>query len=157
MEGREQTSIENVARQVGEDWTVAQPDMISALKKALQSAGEWANKEGRKIVLNEAALYALHQKDPYKARAFIQALASSASGGMIVMVWKMLEGAEIETLELTYEDRSKFHMRICLTLGNEREHYETDDINDAALIRHLGILKINDQPRFEGFYPLHLK
>ena len=37
------------------------------------------------------------------------------------------------------------------------EHYESNDIDDAVILRHLGILKIGNQGTFDGFYALNVR
>jgi hypothetical protein len=38
----------------------------------------------------------------------------------------------------------------------DQEIYESTEIDDAVVLRHLGISKMNGRPLFDGFYALNL-
>jgi len=77
---------------------------------------------------------------------------------MLLMVWRILEGMEIGAVELSYAFQANFHLRIVLRnpFDGKEEVYDSDRIDDAALLRHFGITAINGKPVFDGFYPLRL-
>jgi hypothetical protein len=146
------------------DWLVdSQPDprrALAALSGTLEAIGEESRarfgNEGPQ--LSERSLAEEYERNPHKVTAFLQALGATASPQMLLMAWRIIQGAEIRSLRITYESRDSFHL--ALTLASPRngtaEEYETDDISDASLLRHLGIMKIDGQPVFDGFYPLRL-
>jgi hypothetical protein len=107
-----------------------------------------------RITLDNVASFA-HQS-PVRARAFVEQLFDDGSTEMLVMVWRVLTGAQIGTVHLDLEQASRFHLQI--TLGPDRqgatETYDSDDISDLHLLRHFGISKLNGQlPLLLGFYP----
>jgi hypothetical protein len=108
--------------------------------------------------LSEAVLAATYSRNPHKVSAFLQALISTRNPDLLVMTWRLLQGAKLTDLHLTYRHLDNFHMRIELSPGRDDEVdvYESADIVDAALLRHIGITKVNGQPLFDGFYPLRL-
>ena len=75
---------------------------------------------------------------------------------MLVMVWRLLQGAEVAEVELHYRLQKSFGLRVKVVSaeGEPEEVYESDDIDDAAVFRHFGILKMDDHPVFDGFYAL---
>lgn len=37
---------------------------------------------------------------------------------------------------------------------DDLESYSSEDINDAVLVRHFGIITVNEKPLFDCFFPL---
>jgi len=107
------------------------------------------------LKFTEENLLREYQRSPHKVRAFIQALTESDSPDMLLMAWRVLQGMEIERVELNYILSQRFAIRVTLRspYGDEPEIYTSDDIDDAALIRHFGIMKMDEKPVFDGFYP----
>ena len=79
---------------------------------------------------------------------------------MLVMVCGTITGLSIREVTMTYRERQSFDLRVVLARQeddpNQLESYHSDDINDAALLRHLGIAAIGGKPLFDGFFPLRL-
>lgn len=95
----------------------------------------------------------------WRIRAFLQAISASSSPNMLVMAWRIIQGMDIETLEMIYHSQKSF--RLCVTLISpygevEKEPYISEKIEDAALVRHLGIMRMNGRPVFAGFSPLKI-
>lgn len=147
--------LERLLRDCELDWMLelyAPPDQaLVELKNAIEGAG-----------LTENQLSLEYEANPHKVRAFLQALATSRSKEMLVMVWSILQGDEVESVELAYESRTSFRLRVALrshrsSREDQVQEYVSEDINDAGLLRHFGIAKVEGRPLFDGFYPLHVK
>lgn len=98
------------------------------------------------------------ERNPHKIRAFLQALGASRNPEMLLMVWRILQGLSIKEVTMSYREQEAFSLNITLARHGEEEDeleaYRSNDINDAALLRHFGITTVNDQPLFDGFFPL---
>jgi hypothetical protein len=98
---------------------------------------------------------ALAHQSPGRARAFVEQLFDDGSPEMLVMVWRILTGADLGTVHLDLEQGNRFHLVIILRpdrTGSE-EKYESDDVSDLRLVSHFGISKLNGQlPLLLGFY-----
>ena len=106
------------------------------------------------------ALTKEYTRNPLRIAAFLQALSGLGSPQMLVMVWRItIQGLEIESLQMDYLVQTSFSLRVQLRspASPELETYQSNDIADAKLIRHLGTLKSHDKPIFSGFYPLRLE
>jgi hypothetical protein len=142
------------------DWCPPPSAVVPALTRCLEEATTEARSRfgsgGPQITAD--ALASQYKANPDKVRAFLQALVITRSPHMLLMVWRIIEGMEIGAVELTYELQAKFHMRVALRdPGDGKEEvYESDQIDDAALLRHFGISTMNGAPVFDGFYPLRL-
>ena len=103
------------------------------------------------------ALAAEAERNPHKVRAFLQALGTSGSAEMLVMVWRILQGLSIRQVAMNYREQEAFSLVVVLARPGEAqdvlEEYRSVDINDAALIRHFGITTVNGLPLFDGFFP----
>ena len=73
------------------------------------------------------------------------------------MVWRILHGLSIREVRLNYRELETFSLTVTLAqpgdAGDELETYVTNDINDAALLRNLGITTVDGHPLFDGFLP----
>ena len=89
-------------------------------------------------------------------KAFLQAVGETDSPDMLVMAWRLLQGSEIAQIDLRYQLQNRFSLRIQLVSPEDgtSEEYASEDIDDAAVLRHFGILKMGDRPVFDGFYAL---
>src|SRR5206468_3553649 len=110
---------------------------------------------------NGEALAAEYRRNPHKVRAFLQALGSVRSPDMLIMVWRVLQGMGIASVQLDYQSEEAFRLRIRLSSPHESqslEEYESDDIKDAAVLRHFGTTNgAGGRPVYSGFYALNLQ
>jgi len=105
------------------------------------------------------SLQQLLSVSPYKADAFLQSLVSIRSPSILCAAWRILQGMEIECVEMRYDRLSEFALRIVLRSpdsepDNETETYESNNIDDVVFIRHLGKSTVDGKPFFNGFYAL---
>ncbi|MBI2190659.1 MAG: hypothetical protein HYU36_01585 [Planctomycetes bacterium] len=146
------------------DWLVGSYADTPAALAALSATLEAVEEESRVRFGNDGTQLSEHflakeyERNPHKVAAFLQALGATGSPPMLLMAWRIIQGAEIRSLRMTYQSGSGFHLAVTLISprNGTPEEYKTDDISDASLLRHFGIMKIDGQPVFEGFYPLHL-
>jgi hypothetical protein len=135
---------------------------IPALLEQLdQVATAYRTKIRVAVPFTPEALEAEAEQNPQKVRAFLQAIGTSSSVEMLVMVWRILQGLSIREVTMNYREREAFRLTVTLARPGEGqailEEYQSQDINDAALLRHFGIATISGQPLFDGFYPLRVK
>lgn len=101
------------------------------------------------------ALEQLAAVSPHKADAFLQALVSIRGTPFLCAAWRVLQGMEIDRVEMRYARLAEFSLQLTLRSPyDETEQYETRDISDVVFVRHLGKSTINGKPLFDGFYPL---
>lgn len=108
--------------------------------------------------LTPESIAAGFDENPQKVTAFLQVIGTVRTPAILVMVWRILDGANIAQLSVDYQSELHFRMRVTLesSFGGE-EIYESNDIDDAVILRHIGVMKMNDRPVFDGFYPLKLE
>jgi hypothetical protein len=100
-------------------------------------------------------LESLASVSPHKADAFLQALVSIRSTPMLCAAWRILQGMEVERVEMRYVRLTEFALHVTLRSPySETEEYITDDVNDIAFVRHLGKAMVDGRPLFDGFYAL---
>ena len=102
------------------------------------------------------ALAAEAERNPHQVQAFLQALGTSRSAEMLVMVWRILRGLSIREVAMDYREQESFSLRVVLARPDAgldvSEEYRSSDIDDAALVRHFGITTVDGRPLFDGFY-----
>ena len=158
--------LEELLRNNGLDWMI---EMYAPKEQAIPSylelldrvAAEYLSRCGETVSLSPADLQAEAERNPHKVQAFLQLLHPSRSPAMLVMVWRVLQGLSIREVTMNYRELDTFRLSFTLArLGDngqdELELYETTDISDAALLRHLGVTKVGGRPLFDGFYALRL-
>jgi hypothetical protein len=97
----------------------------------------------------------LASASPYKADAFLQALVSIRTTPILCAAWRILQGMEIDAIEMRYGRLSEFTLRVTLRSPyDEHETYQSSDINDVVFVRHLGKSSVESRPFFDGFYAL---
>ena len=118
-----------------------------------------AGRELGSIPFSPESLRKLAAVSSYKADAFLQALVSIRSTPILCAAWRILQGMEIASVEMRYVRLSHFELRVvlCSPYDGTEEKYESDDINDAVFVRHLGQAKLDTKPLFDGFYALRQK
>jgi hypothetical protein len=154
-------SFEQMIRDAGEGWLIDwhAPKTDTHLRELLGRADEQAR---RRLATNAPRLtpedlVREYRRNPHKVRAFLQILSSVASPDILVMAWRILEGMAVAEIRMEYEAESKFRLYVKLAPPpgeTASEEYESTDIDDAVVLRHLGIMKIDGRPLFDGFYAL---
>lgn len=107
--------------------------------------------------LNEGGIDETLNNNPQKLIAFLQAIEETTSPEMLVMVWRIIHGDDIKSIVMSYHENQSFQLHVQLAEpGNGQiSLYDSDKINDARLLRHLGIVEINNIPVFAGFFAHH--
>lgn len=142
------------------DWYEPPDQSLPHLRQSLADATQEATgRFGAGVLsLTEDDLATEYQANPHKVRAFLQALGTTRSPVMLVMAWRILQGIDVALVDLQYEMRARFNLRVTLrnSYDGRDEMYESNNINDAAMLRHFGITTIDNAPLFDGFFPLRL-
>ena len=152
--------FEEVIRRSGQgwliDWHAPKDQAIPNLRRMLSDA----NESGRLRLgdnapeLTPEAVVREYSLNPHKVHAFLQVVGSVRTPHILLMVWRILQGMNIAEIRMNYESERVYSMSV--RLGQD-EVYESNDIDDAVVFRHLGIMKMGDAPLFDGFYPLNVK
>ena len=158
--------LETLFRKNGLGWMIdmyAPPDQAIPAYVALldRVAAEYRSRCGVAVSFAPEALQAEAERNPHKVQAFLQLLRPDRSPAMLVMVWRVLQGLSISEVVMNYRERDSFRLGFTLARPAESgqdqlETYESTDISDAALVRHLGMAKVGGKPLFDGFYALRL-
>jgi len=159
-------NLEGLLRDHGLGWMIDMYDSrdsaIPYLEEQLnQVAAEYRKRIRVNVPFTPEFLAGEAKCNPHKVRAFLQALGTSRSAEMLVMVWRILQGLSIRRVEMDYREQEAFSLVVVLAHPGEDqdvlEEYRSSDINDAALIRHFGITTVSGLPLFDGFFPARHK
>jgi hypothetical protein len=136
----------------------AVPDLLEQLTRL---TAEFQGRFKYAVSFAPETLRAEAERNPHKIRAFLQALGATGNPDMLLMVWRILQGLTIREVKMSYREQQSFNLDVILarpgTEGDELEAYRSNDINDAALLRHFGITTVDNRPLFDGFFPLRRK
>lgn len=157
--------FEKLIRGAGEgwliDWYAPPQDALPYLREKLRLADEAARQRLGDSAprLTPEALESVFAENPHKVRAFLQVIGSVASPHMLVMVWRILQGYRIASIRLECDNPGPFYLYVRLSSPRDDgtpEDYESNDIGDAVVLRHLGTVKMGSQGVFDGFYAFKL-
>jgi len=158
--------FEAMIREAGEGWLIdwfappeqAIPSLHETLRRAEDAARQRLGQDAPR--LTPETLVETYARNPHKVRAFLQVIGSVASPHILVLVWRILQGIEIVAIRMEYDAAGLFHLYVKLASSNADgtpEEYESNDIDDSVVLRHLGTLKMGSQGAFDGFYPMNLQ
>jgi hypothetical protein len=120
-------------------------------------AAEYHARFGGCTSFTPEALESESSRNPHKIRAFLQAMRRTRSPGMLVMVWRILQGLSVQEVKMVYQKRESFELVIVLTEPGAQksalETYRSTDIFDVRLLRHFGVATAVNRPSFNGFFP----
>jgi hypothetical protein len=136
---------------------VAISDFLERLK---QIELEFRTRIGVAVSFSPETLEAEAIRNPQKISAFLQAVGSTRTLAMLVMVWRILQGLIIKDVVMNYHDHeASFSLLVRLSRcgDSETEEYRSTLIDDAALVRHFGITTVSGRPLLEGFFPMRQK
>ena len=164
MTAEQPHDLEQLIRMCDEGWIIdcfsPKDEAIQRLRQALEAATAEANQRGLSIDFTEESLIASHEKYSAQVEAFLQALGTTRNPVMLVMVWRILQGWKILRVSMRYdENQAVFGLEVVLAnspYDTQEEIYESTDIGDAALLRHFGVMTMDNKPIFDGFYALKL-
>jgi hypothetical protein len=160
------TVLEHLLRDNGLGWMIdmfTPPDSAipHLLKQLNQVAAKYRDHIQVDVPFAPEALAAEAERNPHKVRAFLQALGTSRSADMLVMVWRILQGLSIRKVTMDYREQELFSLVVTLARPGEDqddlEEYRSSDINDAALVRNFGITTIDGRPLFDGYFSMRHK
>ena len=159
------SNLEEAIRQSGESWIIdwfAPPERaIEYIMQTLDAVNRRAAERlgGNAPNFSEESIVREFHRHPQSVRGFFQALGGTRTPDMLLMVWRIIQGMEIKDIQLGYHRQDSFRLRVVLEspYGNSEETYESENIQDFVLIRHVGIMEISGKPVFDGFYPLKVR
>jgi hypothetical protein len=158
--------FEKLIRDAGQgwliDWHAPKEQALPNLRKILAVADDRGKERlgGNAPKLTPETLIAEYQRNPHKVKGFLQIIGSVHTPDFLVMVWRILQGMNIGGLMVAYQSEKSFRMEVRLKSpyeAAEDEVYHSEDIDDAVVLRHLGMMKMDNQPIFDGFYPLNVE
>lgn len=83
----------------------------------------------------------------------IQAFASPISAPIRVMIYCILKGADVRRVRYDYEHERRSHLVIDIELPTGQAlSFESEELWDAEVLRHLGMTKRGGRPVLEGYY-----
>lgn len=143
--------LEALIRQFHLDWMIDSFSPSSLALPALEKALDATN-------ITVEALEEQLDSNPHRVEAFLQALSTTVNPEMLLMAWRAICGARIASVHLEFKYRAEFTLVVTLEdESGKSAQYSTTDISDAGLLRHFGIAKLDSDPIYDGFYPIHLQ
>jgi hypothetical protein len=155
--------LASLVRDAGEDWLLdeyAPPEgALGHVRRLLGEISAEAVARGLDP-FDETILVAEWEQNPHHVQAFLQTLGGHRSPQMLLMAWRAIRGAEIRDVRLDFRRSRSCDFVVVLRdaeADGRDEIYESDNIEDAALLRHFGIARIDGRPVFDGFWPLRIR
>jgi hypothetical protein len=157
-------TLEDAIRKSGQGWLIdsftPRDQALAHLRKTLEAINHHARQRLGPAApdLSEDAVVHEFQRRPQQVRAFFQALGGTRTPDMLLMVWRIIQGMEIEKIDLSYRRAQSFEVSVTLEspYGEPKESYQSTNIHDFTVFRHIGAHEVDRKPVFDGFYALKL-
>ena len=158
-------TLEDVFRQSGARRLLDRFDSpaaaIAHVSKKLQDVNEEAKRRlgANAPELTETILLSESARNSQHVRGFLQALASASTPVMLLMAWRIIQGMNVQEVQVTYFRQRQFEVHVVLEAPNGETDppYISSRIHDFALLRHIGIIEISGTPVLDGFYALQVR
>lgn len=93
------------------------------------------------------------EEDPEGLRPILQSFASPMTSRMRALAYLLVRGARLLSLRFEYQFREQAMLEARVDLGGDSpEVFRSEELWDAEVLRHLGLLKISGAPVMEGYY-----
>jgi hypothetical protein len=97
--------------------------------------------------------FALVDQNPDKAAAFFELYTNPpVSMDMRIAVWRLIHGADIQSVRFVYERDEETELGITLKTECGMEEYRGSSLGDFEIIRHFGMLTHNGKEILDGYY-----
>jgi hypothetical protein len=155
-------TLGTVVRSVGLGWRLdlfGPPDQANEYLQRRLSEGDDVARvrfSDDSVRLTTDNIAALAVQSPDKACAFVEQLFGQGDPQMLVMAWRVLNGADVGAVRLDLDQAARFRLEITLRPDRQgtEEKYESSDVSDLSILRQFGIAKLNGKlPVLIGFYP----
>jgi hypothetical protein len=91
--------------------------------------------------------------DSARLKPLIQAFASPVTAEMRAMIYCVLDGAEVLSIQVTYERQAHADIRVVVEYESGLQAvFLSDDVWDFEVLRHFGTMKLGDRPVVDGYY-----
>jgi len=161
MTTKDLQTLEQLLRQNKLDWLIdmyAPPTsaMTAHFDKLKELVHYYGSRFGTTDELSPDNLRAEYDRNPQKIRAFLQAFSVCRSLEMLSMVWRVLSGDIVQSVELKFQKSRRFLLKIRLKEPNsgEFQDFVSTNIDDTILLRHFVPMYVDDRPQYMGIYPV---
>ena len=157
MSPSELERIEEAFKRSGCEWILKYPQddrerqiFFTAVAKEIgEFQGEYRRRFGK-----SPDPFGLLNENQEKATAFFEIFSGPPlSVDVLVLIWRLIEGAEIRDLVIQYQRKKAFSGRFVVgERGGADEVYETTTPWDFTVVRHFGMLTVNNNLILDGYY-----
>ena len=136
----------------GVGWLLAE-SRDERLAKIAQEIAKVSSELSR-LLSAEVDVWREMRDDPAALKPLVQMFASPTSCIMRAMVFCVLRGMNIESIDFCYRSRQSVSLNVTLQhdVTGERYPFRSRLVWDVEILRHLGIMKMGDKPILHGFY-----
>lgn len=146
--------VERAFRSTGSNWILYGIEPGPLLAQVAIEIDEFIDEYNRRF--HQAPdPFALVDKNRDKAAAFFELYTNPpVSMDMRIAVWRLIHGADIQSVRFVYERNGETELVLTLTTGRQRgaEEYRGSSLGDIEIIRHFGRLTIDGKEILDGYY-----
>lgn len=99
-----------------------------------------------------------YRRNPYRVAPVLQALAFNCSAEMLAMMWMVLQGSFIASIDYQFKQGQSSIIDVVIYLPDRAtmRSFHSEEHFDAAVLRLIGISKAGNNPVIESFYAIHI-
>lgn len=152
------TATNDVSRALaaaGYSWILQEPDQEQILRKIANEIDEFIEAYCDQFHVTPDP-FALLNENPSKGIAFFQSyIGPPHSVEIRMLIWHLLAGAEIVSVNLTYEKNGEFRLAVIAESPyGEPAEFTSGDAWDFRALRHIGLIGMGDGAILDGYYAL---
>lgn len=153
MRDEDTTKLASLLDASGVGWLLQQDPEVR-LRQIATELTELSDELSRRLA--PARIDALGEmlKEPLALKPLVQMFASPTTCAMRAMVYCVLRGMEITSIDFSYRLKRTVMLTVSVrddATGHELT-FESDSVWDAEILRHLGIMAMGKKPILHGFY-----
>lgn len=153
MRREEATNLADLLGACGVDWLLAE-DRDARLGQIATEIAQLSDELNRRLAPTKIDVLDEMMNEPVALKPLVQMFASPTSCTMRAMVYCVLRGMEIVSIDFSY--RMKQTVALAVSVHNDVTGQEltfvSDLVWDAEILRHMGIMVMGKKPVLHGFY-----
>jgi len=123
-------------------------------RKQIAELNEYAKDKAPE--LSEEYLVKRHQGGFSQTNGLLQTICFPHTPQMLFAVYRICQGFNIEELTVSYNKVFNIKIKVKHIVDDIEEAYESDNVFDFTILRHIACFTMDNKPILDGFYPLRI-
>lgn len=145
----DQETCTRIFRAAGAGWVLEGRSTDDVLNDIHDIEEEYRTRFGKPM---EKPLLQRMQEQLEHFKPLVQALGAAMSAPIRTMIFCLLDRGEVRRIEYHYEKKRQSALVVEIAYENQIAEFVSDQIWDAAVLRHFGLMRVSGLPYIDGYY-----